>query len=64
MITIFGKFIWLFIASLVLGVAAGLGSALLLKRFNVKSAPQVRTRVCMRVRVCACARVRVRACVL
>jgi hypothetical protein len=41
MLTIFGKFLTLFLASLVLGAAAGLFSAIMLKRFNVSSTPQV-----------------------
>ena len=40
---IFGKFLYLFLASLVMGVLLGLLSALLLKRFNVSGAPQVHT---------------------
>ncbi len=40
MLTIFGKFLTLFLASLVLGAAAGLFSAIMLKRFNVSSTPQ------------------------
>ena len=39
--TIFGKFLYLFAASLVLGLLLGLFSALLLKRFNVSHTPQV-----------------------
>ena len=39
---IFGKFLYLFAASLVMGVLLGLLSALLLKRFNVSGAPQAR----------------------
>lgn len=38
--TIFGKFLTLFLASLVLGVATGLLSAIMLKRFNGSSTPQ------------------------
>lgn len=40
--TIFGKFLTLFAVSLVLGAAAGLISAISLKRFNVSSTPQAR----------------------
>ena len=40
--TIFGKFLTLFLASLVLGAAAGLFAAIMLKRFNVSSMPQAR----------------------
>lgn len=38
---IFGKFLYLFLASLVLGLVLGLFSALLLKKFNVSQTPQV-----------------------
>lgn len=37
---IFGKFLYLFAASLLLGLVFGLFSALLLKKFNVSHAPQ------------------------
>ena len=40
--TIFGKFLTLFAASLVLGAVAGLFAAIMLKRFNVSSMPQAR----------------------
>lgn len=39
---IFGKFAYLFLASLVMGVVFGLVSALLLKKYNVSTYPQVR----------------------
>ena len=41
MLTIFGKFLTLFAASLIMGAVAGLFSAIMLKRFNVSSTPQV-----------------------
>ena len=44
--TIFGKFLYLFAASLVLGLLLGLFSALLLKRFNVSHTPQVPLACC------------------
>ena len=37
---IFGKFAYLFIVSLLMGLAFGLASALLLKRYNVSTYPQ------------------------
>lgn len=40
--TIFGRFLTLFAASLVLGGVAGLFAAIMLKRFNVSSMPQAR----------------------
>jgi hypothetical protein len=40
---IFGKFLYLFAASLLLGLVFGLFSSLLLKNFNVAHAPQVRS---------------------
>ena len=39
---IFGKFLHLFLASLLMGLVLGLFSALLLKNFNVSQTPQVR----------------------
>jgi len=39
---IFGKFLYLFLASLLMGLVLGLFSALLLKNFNVSQTPQVR----------------------
>lgn len=41
---IFGKFLYLFIASLLMGLVLGLLSALLLKRYNVSHTPQVASR--------------------
>ena len=38
---IFGKFLYLFLASLILGLVLGLFSALLLKKYNVSQTPQV-----------------------
>ena len=38
---IFGKFLYLFLASLLMGLLLGLFSALLLKNFNVSQTPQV-----------------------
>lgn len=38
---IFGKFLYLFVASLCMGLAFGLASSLLLKRCNVSTYPQV-----------------------
>ena len=42
---IFGKFLYLFLASLLMGLVLGLFSALLLKNFNVSQTPQVRSLV-------------------
>ena len=39
---IFGKFAYLFVVSLLMGVAFGLMVALLLKKYNVSTYPQVR----------------------
>jgi hypothetical protein len=50
--TIFGKFLYLFAASLVMGLLLGLAAALLLKRFNVSSTPQV----CRGHTISSCAR--------
>lgn len=41
---IFGKFLYLFAASLLMGLVLGLMSALLLKRYNVSHTPQVQIR--------------------
>lgn len=38
---IFGKFAYLFVVSLLMGVAFGLMAALLLKKYNVSTYPQV-----------------------
>lgn len=42
-VTIFGKFLYLFAISLLLGLIFGLFCSLLLKKFNVPHAPQVRS---------------------
>lgn len=45
---IFGKFLYLFLASLLMGLLLGLFSALLLKNFNVSQTPQVTLSVLQR----------------
>ena len=65
--TIFGKFLTLFAASLVLGGVAGLFAAIMLKRFNVSSMPQARplcTQPSVHRKICCCCCPEVSMCAL